>query len=651
MEQTDIDQIRDTIAKCRAIKGLGTVATTVEAKLNIVFKEEAALQSKLNSDLASMKQYIPGARDKVAAATTMAIQTANAARQSVEARTNAAAGNSGNAIADAIESSGVNPTLRGMLQFFMHDIADTTFRGPDGWYRAYTDPDTNLPVPNAVERVGTDRMCEIVVDRLESEKVALALTTIAADQDAGPVAKAAAGAWLKRLVAPQSVFECLATNVEMVVNEHILPMTIDGHHVMLDMRDGSWVDSPEGLVVYPAVSASSDGESRALDALVAHHFQEHSEEADFYRAMGIAMFGYGIPNLPFLLGSGGSGKDMLMHLVSKSLNGRAVSINAEAITGRGDEVNDLARLYGTRLAYVSFESADTHSKNAYRSETLKSITSGGTNPIVVRPKFGRSSLSINYTGSLLLYGNAAPAFGASGDAEGINRRFAIIPMTRTLRGTGSKIPSGFVTWTDAIGACAGVFTYRCLDQFIRWHQEGQKGFDDSRLRIPERWRKLTEEALYKSSRYGFLRNVFIHDPDNGLPTGSVLEVMTIILDGLDLKVPRTRMVSILRDTLGASTAFPGLPAMTERDSRLPVTVSPDSLVQCMNATSELLARQILKAGGWDPEVAKRSKGLFTRMQTIEAFTIAETDINPDIALTPEEQSQYDTWLESQEEPY
>jgi hypothetical protein len=237
---------------------------------------------------------------------------------------------------------------------------------------------------------------------------------------------------------------------------------------------------------------------------------------------------------------------------------------------------------------------------------LKSITSGGVNPITARAKYARTAVDIYYRGSLWLYGNRVPNLTGGGDFDGLDRRFMILPMTRKLPDV--LPPKGFNTWPEAVTACAPVFAYRCLSAFITWHEAGTIGYSDVRKRIPEEWRALSNEHLMAGSRFGFLRDLFMPS-DTGLKETTIFEVMGSIVKQEGIRVGRSRFHDILKDTISDSARFDGLRHLEAEDRGgvryLPVTVVPSTLhklLDTLHITDALHA--LRKDGSWTPEVVE-----------------------------------------------
>jgi hypothetical protein len=293
-----------------------------------------------------------------------------------------------------------------------------------------------------------------------------------------------------------------------------------------------------------------------------------------------------------------------------------VSLNAQALTG-DDESNDLTRLKHARLALCSFESAH-HADGSYQPNTLKSITSGGANSISVRAKYAREAEDIYYRGSLWLYGNKVPNLTGSGDVDGIDRRFTIVPMRRRLPQTSP--PTGFNSWPDAVRACAPVFAHRCLLSYMAWRAGGSKGFMDARQRVPEAWKRITEEHLLAGSRFGFLRDLFFPNGDNescGLYESTIYDLMDIVLRSEKItRWGRSKFPGTLHEMMSKRCHFDGMGKLEtiERDGKpvLPLMVNPDILERLLSgnaggalAAPLLEAKRVLHQDPWYNEEMAR----------------------------------------------
>lgn len=404
-----------------------------------------------------------------------------------------------------------------------------------------------------------------------------------------------------------TLYQHLPSDETMHVCDDLFPVIINGAPYTLARKTGRLTEEPpEGCrVLYPAVVANSEGESRALDDMVNHHFKTAEEIDAFYRTCGISLFGYGIPNLVFLLGRGGSGKDALFSLM-RAVHGEKLVCTINALTLMGhDEANDLVRLQSARLALCSFESSH-RADGSFKPAVLKSITSGGANPITARAKYAKQAVDIYYHGSLWLYGNRVPNLTGGGDFDGLDRRFMILPMTKKLPEV--PPPSGFTTWTEAINACAPVFAWRCMDAFIKWHKAGAPGYSDVRQRIPDEWRQLSNEHLMAGSRFGFLRDLFMPS-ETGLKQTTIFEVLGAIMKQEGLRMGRSKFHDVLKDTISERARFEGMRHMEPMNvngiERLPITVVPSAVKRLLDAYNINDALVALNSDGdWQPDVVE-----------------------------------------------
>lgn len=503
---------------------------------------------------------------------------------------------------DVIANSSVDVTPTDLLALALPDQAGTYVRCRGTWYKRGTS--------GYIEAAVEDEIAEEVAQALQMQQFGRVVGTALDIAKAGEVPLSVVPVlrtWSSHMKTYTSLYEHLPSDETMQVCDDLFPMMIDGNAYTLHRKTGRLtVDPPEDCkVLHPAIIANSSGESRALDDMVGHHFKTDDEIAAFYQTCGISLFGYGIPNLVFLLGHGGSGKDALFSLMRSVHSERLVcTLNALALMGH-DEANDLVRLQSARFALCSFESSH-HSDGSFKPSVLKSITSGGVNPITARAKYARSAVDIYYRGSLWLYGNRVPNLTGGGDFDGLDRRFMILPMTRKLPDV--LPPKGFNTWPEAVTACAPVFAYRCLSAFISWHEAGTVGYSDVRKRIPDEWRALSNEHLMAGSRFGFLRDLFMPS-DTGLKETTVFEVMGSIVKQEGIRVGRSRFHDILKDTISDSARFEGLRHLEAEDRGgtryLPVTVVPSTLhklLDTMHITDALHA--LRKDGSWNPDVVE-----------------------------------------------
>jgi hypothetical protein len=413
--------------------------------------------------------------------------------------------------------------------------------------------------------------------------------------------------WSSHMRTYTSLYEHLPSDESLRVCDDLFPVTIDGDPYTLHRKTGRLTvePPPDCNVLYPAIVVQSSGESRALDDMVAHHFKTSDEVAAFYQTCGISLFGYGIPNLVFLLGSGGSGKDALFSLMRAVHGERLVcTLNALALMGH-DEANDLVRLQSARFALCSFESAH-RADGSFKPSNLKSITSGGQNPITARAKYAKAAVDIYYRGSLWLYGNRVPNLTGGGDFDGLDRRFMILPMQKRLPEV--QPPKGFSTWSEAIVACAPVFAHRCLAAFQQWHENGATGYSDVRRRIPDEWRELSHEHLMAGSRFGFLRDLFMPS-DTGLKETTIFEVLGCVMKQEGIRLGRSRYHEVLRDTISDSARFDGLRHMEVEERGgvryLPVTVVPSTLHKLLDSMHIPDALHALRTDmGWHADVVE-----------------------------------------------
>lgn len=506
-------------------------------------------------------------------------------------------------IADLMQRQDVGADYHSMVECILPDLWDTLFTVGGQVYR-------KVEGTQAVEKVPTEIATEEISRRLREMNMARIVGT------AQEILRTSSDESVRMMVSPilrnwAAILRDTTENVRYVrtdetarFREDVIPCLIDGSLHMLDRRTGKWdvPMGPDDVVLYPAVNATSTGESRSLDLLVAHHFRTPEEVEAFYRTCGISLFGYGIPNLVFLLGAGGSGKDTLFNMMRAAMGeSLSVSINSAALTGE-DENGDLARLINARFAYCSMESA--HSRDgSFSTATLKTLTSGGQNPITVRAKYARAAVNVTYRGSLWLFGNKAPNLAGSGDFDGLDRRLIIMPMQRPLDKKANP-PSGFKSWEDAAIACAPVFAYRCLAAFVQWHESGAVGYSDSRLRIPDEWARLTEESLYAGSENGALRALFTHDPYHGLSVQAVMMIMS----ELHPRMLRSKLLDRLRDTMSKHYRFEDKGHMESviRDGveYLPVGVDPFKLAEMIDHERLVTIKVALNASGWDEQQAR-----------------------------------------------
>lgn len=498
-------------------------------------------------------------------------------------------------------------TLDGMLAYAIPEIYDNVFTIDEQPFRLVPG------VPNAVERmthIGT--LSEMVANALDGRKwanvVGTAIELLREEEDR--TVKVTVGAVLKNwnvLRSSRRLYEHLRTQETAVFREDLMPMVIDGVPTIMDRKTGAMVDDTDGaIVLYPPITANSSGESRALDEFVAHHFKTPDEVHGFYTNCGISIFGYGIPNLVYLHGNGGSGKDSLMTLMREAVGeSMAVSLNSQALTG-DEEANDLARLHGARFAYCAMEAE--HSRDGgLKGQILKTITSGGMTPLSIRPKYARSSLSVTYRGSVWLYGNHAPRLSSGGDT-GLDRRLIVMPITEALD-TAARPPSGFSSWEDAVKACAPVFAHRCMEAYVAWSDK-RVGYSDARLRMPKSWLQATEEAVLGGSTLGFLRELFMHNTMQPLPTTAVFEVLDLVFETVKAGgASRANYIHTLENVLGISVRFDD-GSFVSRDygdhECLPITVNPQALEKLLNMNRMALARQILTRVGWNEAVANHA---------------------------------------------
>jgi hypothetical protein len=434
--------------------------------------------------------------------------------------------------------------------------------------------------------------------------------------------------WDRLAQDADNLYKGLEKRASLKIDQAYIPIEWMGTIHILNRTTGT-IDAdvlPEGsYVLLPPVKYSLEGESRALDELVAHHFKTEEEVNAFYRTCGISLFGYKVPNLVFLLGSGGSGKDMLFTLM-RSVHGpeQTCEVNPLALKKGGEESNDLVRLDNARFALCSHESS-SYGDGAFDPATLKTITSGGLNPIMSREKYGVRAVKVYYTGSLWLYGNKAPDITGNGDFDGMDRRFTIMPMTEKL--PDKPPPSGFTLWEDALLACSPVFAARCLESFIAWCAEGQKGKQDVRERVPNAWREMTDDTLVVGSRYGSLRKILFPDggdEEKGLLKSTIFDVLEVFFEkNGGRNTPKSSYEDILQSVMPKECSFVGFNFMepVERPGQrgvyaLPLMFAPSVLEELVGGDAKVRVQHILKADpGWNREWAQTLYESYQKTQT------------------------------------
>jgi len=516
----------------------------------------------------------------------------------------AAIGQQAAALVELVANSEIDSVPDDLLAFACPDLHASYFQSRGGWYRR--GPGGTLE--QAVEEEVAEQVHQACAERNIARIVGAAHAIARQDEDVPIDVAPVLRTWESHLKTYKNLYTHLPSDESVEIRDDLLPVVLDGASKILHRKTGKLTDEPPAgvNVLYPAVTAATHGESRALDALVAHHFKTEEERSAFYQLCGISLFGYGIPNLVFLLGKGGSGKDALFSLMRAVHGDRHVcTVNAAALMSH-DESNDLVRLQTARFALCSFESSHQFD-GAFKPAVLKSITSGGQNPITARAKYAKTAVDIYYRGSLWLYGNRVPNLTGGGDFDGLDRRFTILPMVRKLP-TDAPPPSGFATWPDAVVACAPVFAERCLSAFMAWHAGGAVGYSDVRKRVPAEWRAMSNEHLMAGSRFGFLRDLFMPS-ETGLRETTVFEVMSAVFKQEGIKVGRSRFLGILKDTISDSARFEGGRHMESEDRggqrHLPLTVVPSTLHRLLDALHVIDALHALRNdGGWDPDMVE-----------------------------------------------
>lgn len=615
----------DLLVQAAALPGSGRDIASLRAALNE--RQELAIKLRGYETMKGLEVHIPGGQlkaeingNKIQQIVASILDRSAKSHESdrAKATTPGAAPADQEILADAMglidmiaNSVAMDASPEMLLGYAAYDFVRNYFQSRGQWYKRGDH--------GSIEQVVEEQLAEDVQAQLASRRIArvvgTALEVLRKGGDETPVSVAPVlRNWQSHMRTYRILYTSLPSDESMVIRDDLLPVVItdrgDAIQMVLSRKTGKLdTEVPAGCnVLYPAVNVSADGESRALDAMVRHHFKTDEEVEAFYTTCGISLFGYGIPNLVFLLGQGGSGKDMLFAMMRAVHSDRLVcTLNSQALTG-SDESNDFVRLQNARFALCSFESSH-QSDGSFKPAVLKSITSGGINPITARAKYAKSAIDIYYRGSLWLYGNRVPNLTGGGDFDGLDRRFMILPMVKPLSKRAAP-PQGFATWPDAVVACAPVFGYRCMDAFMRWHKDGSIGYNDVRRRIPEAWIRLSEEALLTSSKFGFLRDVFISDSHgHGLKESTVLDVMGVLMrENQKNRVPRARFMDTLKETLSTNVRFddPGAGQLESREmagfDMLPVTVNPVTLRQNLSLENYNEARQILISDGhWDPE--------------------------------------------------
>ena len=619
--------------------GCGRFAESLRATAQAITELRTKISLAQADQYQANVRHIPGWEAKIEVLETKRQATCEQIGKKVKAATDDDAGRESSeaerafsaraqGIIDVIAASNIDGNPEDMMSLMVPELYNKYVRCGGVWYK--------MGAAGSVEQVNEFELIEEVhttmADRQVVRVIATALELCRGD-DAPVSVVGVLKNWLSHLRSYTKAHEYLRTDESMRVCDWLFPMEVDGQPMVLDRKTGRLTNEPpEGcLVLYPAVTAASTGESRSLDAMVAHHFKTPEEVKTFYRTCGISLYGYGVPNLVFLLGSGGSGKDALFSLM-RSVHGDklTVMLNAQALMGQ-DESNDLVKLQNARIAMCAFESSHVFD-GAFQPNTLKSITSGGMNPLTARAKYARAAVDIDFRGSLWLYGNHVPNLTGGGDFDGLDRRFMVLPMRKKLPRVAP--PAGFDAWPDAITACAPVFAHRCLEAYISWHVEGMPGFADVRERIPTSWAEFSASKLTAGSRFGFLTDIF--QPDQyGLKVETVLDVMSVLMKSERSKLPRSKFLQVLADTMRPGARFPDKKHMEPDDprddgtERLPLTVVESRLNRWLDPDVRNSALAPLAGdGGWDRGVAEAN---YVFMQSELARTLAKYE-------TPEEES-------------
>lgn len=620
--QQVVDRFTAAVSAAVGVKGLGNLISKGEGKVETIRKESRWIETVGAEP--SNARWVPSKTVTIADAIEtltditdkIVDRTEEEARRSAERAERPVAGPDAAYVAEArglinmLATSTVDVTPSDLLAVAAPEQVGRYVRSRGVWYRRGG--------AGAIEAMIEDEIAEEVADALQSRQFGRVVGTAldiakkesgGDDHDEGtpmsvvPVLRT----WSSHMRTYTSLYEHLPSDESLRVCDDLFPMLIDGDPYTLHRKTGRLtIEPPDDCnVLYPAIVATSTGESRALDAMVEHHFKTDAEREAFYTTCGISLFGYGIPNLVFLLGSGGSGKDALFSLMRAVHGERLVcTLNALALMGH-DEANDLVRLQSARFALCSFESSH-RADGSFKPSNLKSITSGGQNPITARAKYAKAAVDIYYRGSLWLYGNRVPNLTGGGDFDGLDRRFMILPMQKRLPEV--PPPKGFTTWGEAIVACAPVFAHRCLARFQTWHDNGAVGYSDVRRRIPDEWRELSHEHLMAGSRFGFLRDLFMPS-DTGLKETTIFEVMGAIMKQEGIRIGRSRFHEVLRDTISDSARFDGLRHMEPEERggvrHLPITVVPSTLHKLLDSMHITDALHSLRSdGAWIPDVVE-----------------------------------------------
>lgn len=346
---------------------------------------------------------------------------------------------------------------------------------------------------------------------------------------------------------------------------------------VLDLRTGGFTEQSPDIttttvgkpVIYDPRVLFEGNRDHWITTFVKHHFPNKDHQKAFWQEMGILMFGYGIANICLLQGGQGSGKDSLMLAISTALSGNTIAINPEAITEQGGETNDLARLGVARLAAVTFEGEKGRSR-ALSASALKSLASGGSTPQTVRAKYARQSSEIYYRGSLMMMSNFALNFGG-GDPDGIDRRLVVVPIQNRMPDI-DPLHHGFLDYTSMIKESVPYFTAMALNAYWSWIRSGRKGQANANLRIPQEWIDLKEEGYREADRLRMLKDFLSYttDPAEATPTNIVIEAVLEIVNGLDLKLHRTSVISKLSSLLGH-------PIHADANGMLPIRFHLDAL--------------------------------------------------------------------------
>lgn len=208
------------------------------------------------------------------------------------------------------------------------------------------------------------------------------------------------------------------------------------HNGVVDLTTGLLRESRQEDRITQTAGAIYNPDARCpwFEQTVLDAFEGRQEMADYFqRLVGYAVSGRpSLSLLVILFGMGANGKSTILNAVRKSLGDYARVADAASFisdgvrTGGGGPREDLVRLRGARLVYVS----EPDEGGELREGFVKTMTGGES--IVARSAYAKHSVEIEPTWTVIMPTNHKPI--VRGSDHGIWRRLELVPFAAKFAG-------------------------------------------------------------------------------------------------------------------------------------------------------------------------------------------------------------------------